>query len=100
MRERRGNRFVEHNGLTAEPNPTFYAVMFDRAVPDFEPSLEAFAIALEAGETVALVGANGAGKTTLLRTIAGAHPAAAGTITLEWSWTGWQEKDSTLDCRL
>ncbi|MEV4314029.1 ABC transporter ATP-binding protein [Actinocrispum sp. NPDC049592] len=34
------------------------------------------------GEVVALVGANGAGKSTLLRTIAGAHPAAAGTITL------------------
>ena len=32
------------------------------------------------GETVALVGANGAGKTTLLRTIAGAHPAAAGQV--------------------
>ena len=32
------------------------------------------------GETVALVGANGAGKTTLLRTLAGAHPAASGTV--------------------
>ncbi len=36
--------------------------------------------AVEEGETVALVGANGAGKTTLLRTIAGAHPASAGTV--------------------
>ncbi len=35
------------------------------------------------GEVVALVGANGAGKSTLLRTIAGAHPAAAGTITFD-----------------
>ena len=34
------------------------------------------------GETLALVGANGAGKTTLLRTIAGAHPAAAGRVSL------------------
>ncbi len=34
------------------------------------------------GETLALVGANGAGKTTLLRTLAGAHPAHGGRITL------------------
>jgi branched-chain amino acid transport system ATP-binding protein len=32
------------------------------------------------GEALALVGANGAGKTTLMRTIAGAHPAAAGRV--------------------
>lgn len=32
------------------------------------------------GETLALIGANGAGKTTLLRTIAGAHPTAAGRV--------------------
>ncbi len=40
-------------------------------------------LTLATGETVALVGANGAGKTTLLRTIAGAHPAAAGTVSLD-----------------
>ena len=34
-------------------------------------------LAVEPGETLALVGANGAGKTTLLRTIAGAHRARA-----------------------
>ena len=37
-------------------------------------------LTVEAGETVALVGANGAGKTTLLRTIAGAHRPAGGRI--------------------
>jgi branched-chain amino acid transport system ATP-binding protein len=36
--------------------------------------------AVAQGERLALVGANGAGKTTLLRVIAGAHPAAAGSI--------------------
>ena len=37
-------------------------------------------LSIEAGETVALVGANGAGKTTMLRTIAGAHRLAGGRI--------------------
>jgi branched-chain amino acid transport system ATP-binding protein len=35
------------------------------------------------GETLAVVGANGAGKSTLLRTLAGAHPAAGGTISFD-----------------
>lgn len=39
-------------------------------------------VAIEPGETVALVGANGAGKTTLLRSIAGAHPSVAGRVRL------------------
>ncbi len=37
-------------------------------------------LAVEPGETIALVGANGAGKTTMLRTIAGAHPLAGGRV--------------------
>jgi branched-chain amino acid transport system ATP-binding protein len=36
---------------------------------------------VEAGETLALVGANGAGKTTFLRTLAGAHRPSGGRIT-------------------
>jgi branched-chain amino acid transport system ATP-binding protein len=35
------------------------------------------------GEMVCIVGPNGAGKTTLVKTIAGLHPATAGTITID-----------------
>jgi branched-chain amino acid transport system ATP-binding protein len=40
-------------------------------------------LAVEAGETVALVGANGAGKTTLLRAVAGAHRPHGGRISFD-----------------
>jgi len=41
------------------------------------------ALAVEAGETLAIVGPNGAGKTTLLRALAGLLPLTAGRITLD-----------------
>jgi branched-chain amino acid transport system ATP-binding protein len=40
-------------------------------------------LAIDEGETVALVGANGAGKTTLLRSIAGAHRPAGGRVAFD-----------------
>jgi branched-chain amino acid transport system ATP-binding protein len=38
---------------------------------------------VRAGEMVCLVGPNGAGKTTLVKTIAGLHPASAGSVRME-----------------
>lgn len=46
-------------------------------------AVRGMSFSIRQGETLALVGANGAGKTTLLRTLAGAHPAAAGRIYLD-----------------
>jgi branched-chain amino acid transport system ATP-binding protein len=46
---------------------------------DFQ-ALFGVSLSVPRGGATALVGANGAGKTTLLRAIAGAQPAAAGTI--------------------
>jgi branched-chain amino acid transport system ATP-binding protein len=45
--------------------------------------LQGISLAVEDGETVALLGRNGAGKTTTMRSIVGLTPARAGTITLD-----------------
>lgn len=47
------------------------------------PALRDVSLSLEEGETLAVVGPNGAGKTTLTLAIAGALPAAAGTLRLD-----------------
>jgi branched-chain amino acid transport system ATP-binding protein len=54
----------------------------DAGYGDFK-ALFAVSIAIEEGETVAVIGANGAGKSTLLKTIAGLLPLTAGDIRLE-----------------
>jgi branched-chain amino acid transport system ATP-binding protein len=46
-------------------------------------ALNDVSMAVNAGESVAVIGANGAGKTTLLRVISGMLPASAGRLTME-----------------
>jgi branched-chain amino acid transport system ATP-binding protein len=48
---------------------------------DFQ-ALTDVSLAVPEGELVAVIGANGAGKSTLLHALAGALPAAAGTVEL------------------
>ena len=46
-------------------------------------------LAVDEGETVAVIGANGAGKSTLLRTVAGLQERATGTVAFDGGpWTG------------
>jgi branched-chain amino acid transport system ATP-binding protein len=47
------------------------------------PAVREVSLSVSEGDVLALVGANGAGKSTLLRTIAGAHPAAAGRVVFD-----------------
>jgi branched-chain amino acid transport system ATP-binding protein len=47
------------------------------------PALRGVSVAVEAGETLSVVGANGAGKTTMLRAISGLMRPRAGQILLE-----------------
>ncbi len=44
------------------------------------PVVDALDLVVQAGETVAVLGANGAGKSSLLNAIAGLHPASSGTV--------------------
>src|SRR3989449_9238279 len=47
------------------------------------PAVMDASLAVEAGGLVVVVGPNGAGKTTLINALAGLHPVAAGSITVD-----------------
>lgn len=53
-------------------------------------------IALNEGETIAIIGANGAGKTTLMRSLSGVLQNEAGMITLEGTAIGGMSADEIL----
>ncbi|MDQ3146584.1 MAG: ATP-binding cassette domain-containing protein [Actinomycetota bacterium] len=55
-------------------------------------TLEGATFSARPGDTVGLVGRNGAGKTSLLRVLAGASPAAAGTVFRSGA-VGWLPQD-------
>ena len=61
------------------PDPLLEVTDLDVFYGDFQ-ALFGVSLSVAGGRATALVGANGAGKTTLLRTIAGAQPAAAGSV--------------------
>src|SRR5690348_6183987 len=53
------------------------------AYGETEPALRDVSMDVAKGEVVAILGPNGAGKSTLLRAMAGALPAASGSVKLE-----------------
>jgi branched-chain amino acid transport system ATP-binding protein len=64
---------------SSPPDPLLEVTGLDVFYGDFQ-ALFGVSLSMAGGRATALVGANGAGKTTLLRTIAGAQPAAAGSV--------------------
>ena len=75
------NQQLELFAKTANPNLSTIVMARDLGVGYLGKTVVAdINFRLEAGKTLALVGANGSGKTTLLKTVAGLIPPNAGTI--------------------
>ena len=58
--------------------------------------LDGVSFSVAPGDKVGIVGRNGAGKTTLLKVLAGAEPAAGGTVTVKGG-LGYLPQDPRLD---
>lgn len=77
---------VEIEGGSEEPGAVAGELAFedvDFAYPEREPLLKGFNLRIEAGETVAIVGATGAGKSSLIRLLMRFYDPQAGRITLD-----------------
>lgn len=61
-------------------NPLIQCSQVDAGYPDQEPTLKKINLSISPGDRIALLGPNGEGKSTLIKTLTGALPALAGTI--------------------
>jgi ABC-type multidrug transport system fused ATPase/permease subunit len=86
VQERPGARaLTQVDGLVEFRNVSF-------AYPHGPEVLNGFSLAIEAGETVALVGPSGSGKSTLVRLLLRLYDPSAGAVLLD----GWDVRDLTL----
>ena len=81
--------------MTALLTVTDLAAGYDGAL-----ALRGVSLHVQAGETVAIVGANGAGKTTLVRSIAGMVSAARGTVQFDGREIGGLRTDQICEAGL
>src|SRR5262249_11055858 len=85
------------NGPAAAPAIALPDVPFAYPNPS-RPALDGFSLAVEPGETVALVGRNGAGKSTLLSLLLRFHEPQAGQIAAgrlalpQWDLQAWRQR--------